>query len=99
MKGDLVLACVSVDENLSVKVDLSLRERQTTWQTLEGRIQSVGHMKRKKAEPGRIWPETIKNTAFSSFTFFTLEKMNRIEKVEGVGERGRERERVQPLPH
>ena len=47
-------------------------------------------MKRRKAELGGIWPKAIKHTAFSSFTFFTLEKMNRIEKVEGVGESERE---------
>lgn len=49
-------------------------------------------MKRRKAELGGIWPKAIKHTVFSSFTFFTLEKMNRIEKVEGVGEREREKE-------
>lgn len=51
-------------------------------------------MKRRKAELNcGIWPKAIKHTAFSSFAFFTLEKMNRIEKVEGVGER---ENRVQP---
>lgn len=49
----------------------------------------MGHMKRRKTELGGIWPKAIKHTVFSSFTFFTLEKMNRIEKVEGVGERER----------
>lgn len=53
----------------------------------------MAHTKRRKAELGGIWPKAIKHTAFSSFTFFTLEKMNRIEKVEGVGEREKERER------
>ncbi len=50
-------------------------------------------MKRRKVELGGIWPKAIKHTAFSSFTFFTLEKMNRTEKVEGVGESESERER------
>lgn len=50
----------------------------------------MSHVKRRKAELGGIWPIAIKHTPFSSFTFFTLEKMNRIEKVEGVGERERE---------
>lgn len=50
-------------------------------------------MKRgKKAKLGGIWPKAIKHTVLSSFAIFTLEKMNRIEKVEGVGEREREME-------
>jgi len=56
-------------------------------------------MKRRKAELCGIWPKAIKHTAFSSFTFFTLEKMNRIEKVEGVGEREREREGTESKLH
>lgn len=59
----------------------------------------MGHTKRRKAELGGIWPKAIKHTAFSSFTFFTLEKMNRIEKVEGVGERETEREGVESNLH
>ena len=46
----------------------------------------MGHMKRRKAQLGGIWPKAIKHDVFSSFAFFTLEKMNRIGKVEEVGE-------------
>lgn len=42
----------------------------------------MGHI---KAERSGIWPEAIKPTGFSS-AFFTLEKLNRIQKVEETGE-------------
>lgn len=75
-----------------VKVEWMFKERQTTGQMFVCWIFIVGHIKRRKATLGGIWPQAIKHTVLSSFTLFIQEKMNRMGKVERVGERKRERE-------
>lgn len=44
----------------------------------------VLNVKRRKAELGGICPKAVKHTDFASCTYFTLEKMNRTEKVEAA---------------
>lgn len=54
-----------------IKVEWMFKERQTTGQMFVCWIFIVGHIKRRKATLGRIWPQAIKHTVLSSFTLFT----------------------------
>lgn len=53
-----------------VKVEWMFEERQTTGQMFVCWIFIVGHIKRRKATLGGIWPQAIKHTVLSSFTLF-----------------------------